>query len=127
MGKCKAFVRTLANWGFLIIEVYIFRYLGLISTSIYMCRYNYDIYIYTWLLSVFSLPVFSVRIQKLFSISCESQNMKNTNAFHRYFGTGPFKHIFFCRDIHKLWLRRCTHKCNRGKGEKITCLFSFTW
>lgn len=28
-------------------------------------------------------------------MSYKSQNMKNTNAFHMYFGTGPFKHTFF--------------------------------
>lgn len=44
---------------------------------------------------------------------------KNINAFHRYFVSGPFKAIFFI-DLHKLLLWRSAHKCNWGKGEKIT-------
>lgn len=105
------------------LETYIFRYLGCISTSIYICTSIYDIYIYSY----YMLPhcQFSVSDYKSYF---QLFTIHRIQKILMYF-TGILCLVllkpFFKIDLCNLLLWRSTHKCNWGKGEKITYLVYF--
>ena len=91
------------------LEVYLFRHLGHISTSICVYRYNYDIQKYVVIIC-FLAANFQSQITQLTFNDFLSQNVKDTNAFHWYFGTLFFIFpppppqkctLVFLKDLHK--------------------------